>query len=93
MTRPDPTWRAGITALHAFDTRLDGWVQTGFTGSKVLLIACAQLEEHFAESLVVLAVLAVGGVLYRVFRRVPRRSTAAAPGALPEARVVGDPQA
>src|SRR4029079_10534310 len=28
----------GITALHAFDTRLGGWVQAGFTGSKVLLI-------------------------------------------------------
>src|SRR4051794_9336930 len=28
----------GITALHGFDTRLGGWVQAGFTGSKVLLI-------------------------------------------------------
>jgi APA family basic amino acid/polyamine antiporter len=55
-------------------------------------IAYAQVEEHFAESLVVIAVLGVGGVLYRVFRRAPRRSTATAPDALPEARVVGDPQ-
>src|SRR4051812_32211502 len=30
---------AGITALHGFDTRLGGWVQAGFTGAKVLLIA------------------------------------------------------
>jgi APA family basic amino acid/polyamine antiporter len=56
-------------------------------------IAYAQLDEHFAESMVVLAVLAVGSVLYRVFGRTRRASTAAAPGALPEARVVGDPQA
>ncbi len=55
-------------------------------------IAYAQLAEHFAESLVVLAVLAVGGALYGVFGRAPRRSTGAAPDALPEARVVGDPQ-
>ena len=55
-------------------------------------IAYAQVEEHFAESMVVLAVLAIGGVLYRVLGRAPRRSTAAAPDALPEARVVGDPQ-
>lgn len=55
-------------------------------------IAYAQLEEHFAEGLGVLAVLAVGGVLYRVFRRSSRRPVAAAPDALPEARVVGDPQ-
>jgi APA family basic amino acid/polyamine antiporter len=55
-------------------------------------IAYAQVEEHFAESLVVLAVLALGGVLYRLFGRAPRR-TAGAPDALPEARVVGDPQA
>jgi APA family basic amino acid/polyamine antiporter len=55
-------------------------------------IAYAQLAEHFAESMVVLTVLAIGSVLYRLFRRAPRRSTAAAPDALPEARVVGDPQ-
>jgi APA family basic amino acid/polyamine antiporter len=55
-------------------------------------IAYAQVEGHFAESMVVLAVLAVGGVLYRAFGRAPRRSTAAVPDALPEARIVGDPQ-
>jgi APA family basic amino acid/polyamine antiporter len=55
-------------------------------------IAYAQLAEHFAESLVVLVVLAVGAALYGVFGRAPRRSIGAAPDALPEARVVGDPQ-
>jgi APA family basic amino acid/polyamine antiporter len=29
-----------ITALHAFDTRLGGWVQAAFTATKVLLIVC-----------------------------------------------------
>jgi basic amino acid/polyamine antiporter, APA family len=27
-----------VTALHAFDTRIGGWVQAGFTAAKVLLI-------------------------------------------------------
>jgi basic amino acid/polyamine antiporter, APA family len=55
-------------------------------------IAYAQVEEHFAESVVVLGVLAVGGVLYWVSGRARRRTAGAAPDALPEARVVGDPQ-
>ena len=56
-------------------------------------IAYAQLDEHFQESLVVLAVLAFGGALYAVFgRRSPRPAIAGA-DALPEARMaVGDPQ-
>src|SRR5882724_4406825 len=29
-----------ITSLHAFDTKLGGWVQTAFTAAKVLLIVC-----------------------------------------------------
>ena len=29
---------AVVTALHAFDTRIGGWVQAGFTAAKVLLI-------------------------------------------------------
>jgi APA family basic amino acid/polyamine antiporter len=51
-------------------------------------IAYAQLKEHFQESLVVLGVLAVGGILYRLFGR-----NGSAPPAvtgsetLPEARV------
>ncbi len=28
-----------ITALHSFDSKIGGWVQAGFTGAKVLLIA------------------------------------------------------
>jgi APA family basic amino acid/polyamine antiporter len=29
----------GVTALHSFDTKIGGWVQTAFTGLKVVLIA------------------------------------------------------
>jgi APA family basic amino acid/polyamine antiporter len=29
-----------VTSLHAFDTKLGGWVQTVFTAAKVLLIVC-----------------------------------------------------
>jgi len=54
-------------------------------------IAYVQVEAHLAESLVVLAVLALGGALYRGLGGARRRSVAA-PDALPEARVVGDPQ-
>lgn len=54
-------------------------------------IAYAQIQEHLRESLVVLGVLAIGGVLYRVFARRPRPSLAGGPEALPEARIVGDP--
>lgn len=53
-------------------------------------IAYAQIAENPQESLVVLGVLALGGVLYGVFGRgtapAGRRS-----GTLPEARVIGDP--
>jgi len=48
-------------------------------------IVYAQIKEHFQESLVVLGVLAFGGILYRLFGR-KGSSPAAAP--LPEARVV-----
>jgi APA family basic amino acid/polyamine antiporter len=51
-------------------------------------IAYAQLKEHFEESLVVLAVLAVGGILYRLFGRngsMPPAVTGSE--TLPEARV------
>jgi APA family basic amino acid/polyamine antiporter len=56
-------------------------------------IAYAQLDEHFEESLVVMGVLAVGGVLYGMFGRgsAPSRAVLAP---LPKARViVGDPDA
>jgi APA family basic amino acid/polyamine antiporter len=57
-------------------------------------IAYAQIKEHVKESLVVLGVLAVGGILYGLFGR----NSASPPGdrsrSLPEARVVGgDPDA
>jgi APA family basic amino acid/polyamine antiporter len=55
-------------------------------------IACAQIEENPRESLVVLGVLALGGVLYGAFGRSPALA-GRRPGVLPEARVVGDPQA
>lgn len=40
----------GLSALHGVDTRLGGWVQAGFTGSKVLLlvalVACGVAFGH-----------------------------------------------
>jgi APA family basic amino acid/polyamine antiporter len=50
-------------------------------------IAYAQLKEHFEESLVVLAVLAVGGILYRVLGRGSTPQVVTDAEALPEARV------
>lgn len=55
-------------------------------------IAYTQLKEHFHESLVVLGVLAFGGLLYRAFGRGGALPAAVAGEArLPEARVVEPP--
>ncbi|HEX3757214.1 MAG TPA: amino acid permease [Kofleriaceae bacterium] len=56
-------------------------------------IAYVQVESHRAESLVVVGVLALGAALYHVFGRARPRSAAAAPDGLPEARIVGEPEA
>ena len=50
-------------------------------------IAYAQLKEHFEESLVVLVVLAVGGLLYRVLGRGSTPPAVTGSETLPEARV------
>jgi APA family basic amino acid/polyamine antiporter len=54
-------------------------------------IAYAQIQANLRESLVVLAVLAVGGALYHTFGRGSRPGAGAGTGGLPGARVV-DPQ-
>ena len=53
-------------------------------------IAYAQIRQHFKESLVVVAVLAVGAVLYSLFGR-GTTPTGGGPKPIPEARVVTDP--
>jgi APA family basic amino acid/polyamine antiporter len=50
-------------------------------------IAYAQLKEHFEESLVVLGVLAVGGLLYRLLGRGSTPPAVTGSETLPEARV------
>jgi len=57
-------------------------------------IACAQIDEHPRESLIVVAVLAVGGLWYALFDRGSALAPAgrrpeALPEVLPQARVVG----
>jgi len=52
-------------------------------------IAYAQIKESPRESLVVLGVIAIGGVLYAVFGRGGPPATGGGPEGLPEARVVG----
>jgi APA family basic amino acid/polyamine antiporter len=51
-------------------------------------IAVAQIQEHFQESLVVLVVLAVGGLLYGLFGRGAARRVDGRSEGLPEARMV-----
>ena len=48
-------------------------------------IAYAQVKEHFQESMVVVGVLAFGGILYWLF---DRSGSSPAPPRVPEARVV-----
>jgi APA family basic amino acid/polyamine antiporter len=55
-------------------------------------IAYAQIVEHPWESLIVLGVIAIGGVLYAGFGRAPL-AIGRSRGTLPEAGAVGDPQA
>jgi APA family basic amino acid/polyamine antiporter len=57
-------------------------------------IAYVQIKEHFWESIVVVAVLAIGGGLYAVFGRGGAPAAGGGPETIPEARVVtGDPHA